>query len=162
MLNPESCYVDYAICYWGRMVGQISFGPASTDKGLQITYWINKEMSGRGFVTRAVKRLIEIAFLHRDLSYLEIQVDRANLASSSIAKKLGFKLYDSYPHDEKGSLGSGIMDVYILLSPKEKLRETVAMLSNQPYQRLDVRPSTWKRKQVPQEEFLRRPQRLMA
>jgi RimJ/RimL family protein N-acetyltransferase len=147
MLKAKKPDEDFAICVWNQMVGQISFGPSSTVDGLQITYWVGKNHAGKGLGTKAVSSLIEIAFLKRDIRYLEIHVDRANLASAAIPKKLGFKLYDSYDCDDKGTKGSGIMDVYILLSPKEKFKETVAMLQNKPYVRLDVRPSAWGRKQ---------------
>lgn len=116
---------SFAIVFKGKLVGGIGFGPASRKDGLQITYWISKNYIRKGLCKRALDRLVEISLSYENINFLEIHVDRGNIASSNIAKKAGFKLAESYSYESKGLSALGIMDVYILLTPKGKVKETL-------------------------------------
>ena len=137
---------SFAICYKGKLVGEICFGEGSREDGLQITYWIGKRYSGFGLCTKAVMYMIEKSWDLKHLNFLEIHADRANLASIRVAKKAGFIHYDSYEYETKGTEGTGIMEVFIYLTPKARLTETVAKLQWRQGLDLNIRPNNWHRK----------------
>lgn len=136
----------FAICSWGKLVGEINFGAGSRPDGLQITYWIGKNNSGRGLCTKAVRKLMEDAFLMEDINFLEIHADKCNLASKRVAQKAGFIHYDSYAYEDKGTEGMGIMDVYIYLTPRARYVETMAKFFGKPGLDLEIRPNNWSRR----------------
>jgi hypothetical protein len=73
----------FAICSWGKLVGEINFGGGSRHDGLQITYWVGKNNAGRGLCTKAVKKLME------RLEWEEIYSEDNN---ATCIQGVGFKL----------------------------------------------------------------------
>lgn len=58
----------------------------------RIGYWLDKEHTGHGIMTRAVHLLVEYAFEALDLHRIEIHVATENHASRHIPERLGFML----------------------------------------------------------------------
>lgn len=139
---------SYAICYKGKLVGEACFGEGSRPDGLQITYWISKRYAGQGLCTKAVQRLIEFSWRLPDINFLEIHADKNNLASIRVARKAGFIHYDSYEYSTKGTEGAGVMDVFIYLTPRARLIETVSKLQWKQGLDLNIRPNNWHRKEA--------------
>jgi len=137
----------FAICSWGKLVGEINFGEGSRNDGLQITYWVSKSHAGQGLCSKAVTTLMEKAFLMKGINFLEIHADKANLASKRVAQKAGFIHYDSYAYEDKGTEGMGIMDVYIYLTPRARYVETMAKFFGKPGLDLEIRPNNWSRRE---------------
>ena len=137
----------FAICSWGKLVGEINFGGGSRHDGLQITYWVGKNNAGKGLCTKAVKKLMEKAFLMEDINFLEIHADKNNLASKQVAKKAGFIHYDSYEYEGYGSEGMGIMDVYIFLTPRARYVATMSKFFGGQGIDLEIRPNSRNRRE---------------
>ena len=137
----------FAICSFGKLVGEINFGAGSRKDGLQLTYWISKNSAGRGLCSTAVKKLMEKAFLMEDINFLEIHADKNNLASKRVAEKAGFIHYDSYEYEDYGTDGMGIMDVYIYLTPRARFAETMAKFFGGQGIDLEIRPNNWRRRE---------------
>jgi ribosomal-protein-serine acetyltransferase len=137
----------FAICSWGKLVGEINFGGGSRHDGLQITYWVGKNNVGKGLCTKAVKKLMDKAFLMENINFLEIHADKNNLASKKVAKKAGFIHYDSYEYEGSGSEGMGVMDVYIYLTPRARYVETMAKFFGGKGIDLVIRPNNWNRRE---------------
>lgn len=57
----------------------------------EIGYWVRRSATRKGIASAAVKRLIGEAFEMRGADRVEIQCDVANLASATVARKLGFR-----------------------------------------------------------------------
>ncbi len=55
-----------------------------------IGYWIDKDTTGRGLVTRAVRRLIKLAFDYFPVDRVEIHCAPDNKPSCAVAERLGF------------------------------------------------------------------------
>jgi ribosomal-protein-serine acetyltransferase len=137
----------FAICSWGKLVGEINFGEGSRQDGLQMTYWVSKNNAGQGLCTKAVKKLMDKAFLMESINFLEIHADKNNLASKKVAKKAGFIHYDSYEYEGYGSEGMGVMDVYIYLTPRARYVETMAKFFGGKGIDLVIRPNNWNRRE---------------
>jgi len=60
---------------------------------LNIGYWTRSDCTGRGYATAATRTLTEVAFtLIRGIQRVEIHMDKANVASAAVPRKLGFRL----------------------------------------------------------------------
>jgi RimJ/RimL family protein N-acetyltransferase len=54
--------------------------------------WLHPGYLGRGYATRSVGFLTEVALSLRDVDRIEIHADEANTASAAIARRLGYRL----------------------------------------------------------------------
>lgn len=80
---------EWAIRAGGSLAGAI--GVMTRDGGVEIGYWLAREFTGRGLVTRAVSLLVSDAFA-RGAGYVEIKHDEANVRSGAIPARLGFSV----------------------------------------------------------------------
>jgi len=62
------------------------------DRSAEIDYWIASAYEGRGYVTRATRRLLGVAFGAAGLHRLVIRCAIDNARSRSVAERLGFRL----------------------------------------------------------------------
>jgi ribosomal-protein-serine acetyltransferase len=77
----------------GRLVGVAALHTIDwEEKRSLMGYWIDKNESGKGYTTAAVRQLIDEAFDHIGLDEVRITARTSNEASLAIAKRLGFTL----------------------------------------------------------------------
>ncbi|WP_100915071.1 GNAT family N-acetyltransferase [Pseudoalteromonas spongiae] len=82
-----------AMIYQGELVGNVSFNSIDrTLKKVEIGYWLSCDFQGKGIVTRAVTKLIELAFTQYEMEKVEIAVAVNNTASRNVCERLGFSL----------------------------------------------------------------------
>lgn len=99
----------------GTLVGQIGFFiPPTEAKTLGLGYWLDKDATGRGIITRAVRLLENLVFgdEHCEYNRIRIHCDALNIASSNIPKKLGYKqegILRQVRAYNDGSLGDSIV-----------------------------------------------------
>ena len=60
-------------------------------KTADIGYWLDSDYQGRGIVTKAVNKMLEIAFLKRELARVTLHCATNNTNSCNVAKRVGFK-----------------------------------------------------------------------
>lgn len=60
------------------------------DHEIYIGYWLDSEYLGRGIMTRACRRLIDITFGEMTIHRIVIQANVENVASRKVAERLGF------------------------------------------------------------------------
>jgi ribosomal-protein-serine acetyltransferase len=73
------------------MVGAIGYPRMSWEKRVaEIGYWLDKDMQGKGFITRATKALVTYAFQEYGLNKVEIHAAAENQQSRAIPERLGF------------------------------------------------------------------------
>ena len=79
------------IRYKGKIAGIIGFSMVDwLNKRVEIGYWLDEDLQGRGIMTRCCRVLIELAFTEYSLHRVEIRVATENEKSRSIPKRLGF------------------------------------------------------------------------
>lgn len=74
-----------------RFIGGIGFHARIGPRALEIGYWLDREMTGRGYITEAVETLTRLAFSFPEIDRLEIRVDPRNAPSAAIPKRLGYR-----------------------------------------------------------------------
>lgn len=89
----EQKSADFGIYNEGTLVGIISFHYIDKEnKKTSIGYWLDKDSQGNGVMTKATKMLVMFAFESLKLNRIQIECAIGNNKSSSIPKRLGFKL----------------------------------------------------------------------
>ncbi|GCF06883.1 GNAT family N-acetyltransferase [Dictyobacter arantiisoli] len=75
----------------GRFLGSSGLRPHKWEIGyFEIGYWIRTSETGKGYVTEAVKLLIDYAFEQLQANRIEIRCDPLNERSAAVARRLGF------------------------------------------------------------------------
>lgn len=81
LLSPEGAVLG--ACGMHRRVG-----PGAVEVG----YWLDPAHVGRGYMTEAVRAVVQAALGLSDVDRVEIHCDEANLRSQAVARRLGFRL----------------------------------------------------------------------
>ncbi|KZE69153.1 acetyltransferase [Fictibacillus phosphorivorans] len=96
------------------VIGTISLHRIDWDipKG-EMGYWMNTKYSGNGYMTEAVKELLNFGLNHLAFKRIEIRCDSSNLKSRSIPEKLGFVLEGTLRNEDLSADGSKLADTCI-------------------------------------------------
>ncbi|MEU1422409.1 MULTISPECIES: GNAT family N-acetyltransferase [unclassified Kitasatospora] len=82
--------------------------------GLEIGYWLHPAATGRGLATRAVRALVDEAFLLPGVDHVEIVHDPANRASGAVPARLGFAEHLCRPAERLAPAQTGVDKVWRL------------------------------------------------
>ncbi|HDR7866350.1 TPA: GNAT family N-acetyltransferase, partial [Bacillus cytotoxicus] len=86
----------------------------------EIGYWIDTRFSGKGYMTEAVKGIIDYAFSELKANRLEIRCDPTNRKSRAIPEKLGFKLEGILENSSVAVDGNGLRDTCVFAMIKNR------------------------------------------
>ncbi|MBN2142534.1 GNAT family N-acetyltransferase [Candidatus Woesearchaeota archaeon] len=78
------------------VVGSVFLQAAPDNKKAEIMYWLGEEFTGKGYATRAVKRVCDYAFSDLDIPLLFACVNRKNLPSIAVLQRTGFQRRGSH------------------------------------------------------------------
>lgn len=80
---------SYFIIVDGKIAGKISFvdGTGTAD---EISYWMAREYTGRGIMTRALREMVKMGFEIMNLVRVQLTIDVDNTASIATAARAGF------------------------------------------------------------------------
>lgn len=126
-------FPSYAFMLGQKMASFAGFGQGHDFLGKQIVYWTNQRYRGCGIGKEVTAFLMDKAFLQLGAQYLEIHVDKSNKASERIPESLGFQVVNSYECHPHGFSGTGEMNVWGTVNPKNE-----AGYSNETYPWKDV------------------------
>ncbi|GAA3532817.1 GNAT family N-acetyltransferase [Amycolatopsis ultiminotia] len=107
---------DYAICTPESVVAG-GCGLINRDPGREIGYWLAKEHTGRGYVTRAAALLVAESW-RQGATFVEIRHDERNERSAAVPRRLGFTPHRQEPAGEPVAPAcAGINHVWRLTRP---------------------------------------------
>src|SRR2546430_12794368 len=81
----------YAVLLGRTLVGSCGLHRRVGPDALEIGYWIHAAFVRRGLATEAARLLTHAAFSMPEISSVEIHHDKANLASSGVPSRLGYR-----------------------------------------------------------------------
>lgn len=85
--------IHYKIVQNGNIIGIIgAFLTYSNTGTYEIAYWIDKDFSNRGIVTKCTEEIIAVCYEYFPVRKIEIKCAVENLSSNAIPRKLGFLL----------------------------------------------------------------------
>lgn len=89
--NPNNKNQAYVIYYKDEFTGLISFKDTDLiNFKTEIGYWIIEKMQGKGIITKAASKLIEMAYNTMNINRIQIKVAVGNHRSAAIPKRLNF------------------------------------------------------------------------
>ncbi|OOF09742.1 ribosomal-protein-L7/L12-serine acetyltransferase [Salinivibrio sp. PR5] len=81
------------IIYQGQLVGSVSYNTINQSlKKVEIGYWLSSLHQGKGIVSQAVAKLIELAFTQFGMEKVQISAATENTPSRKVCERLGFTL----------------------------------------------------------------------
>lgn len=86
----------------------------------EIGYWLHTKYSGRGFMTEAVKALIDFGLNQIDFNRIEIRCESTNYRSRAIPEKLGFELEGILRNEDLSADGHRLTDTCVYSVIKQK------------------------------------------
>ena len=91
---------------YGLFLGPVAAGSFGLHRrigpdGLEIGYWVHAAHTRQGYASAAVAALTSVAFTLPGIELVEIHLDRANLASEGVPRKLGFTLVAEHPRPSR-------------------------------------------------------------
>ena len=97
----------YALLLDGELIGVVAFNEINKmDRCATIGYWLAKSKMGKGYMTAAVKALMDEGFQQLELNRIQARVATGNYPSQAVCDRLGLKkegvlrqaewLYDHY------------------------------------------------------------------
>lgn len=103
-----------------KLIGLIGFKYLDfKNEKAEIMYWISQSYSGKGVISKCVKKLTEIGFNEYRMNKIVIKTSIDNIPSKRVAEKCGFSLEAIHREDEKLLDGYTDICVYTLFQKKE-------------------------------------------
>ncbi len=85
----------------GALAGHISLMNLEEGKRPEIGYWIAEDVSGKGITSKAAKTIGDFGFNNLGIKEIIIKAEPNNIASNSIAKRLGYELFETELEDNR-------------------------------------------------------------
>lgn len=83
---------SYVIIHADNVAGTIGMHRYGVrNRAVEIGYWLDSGLQGRGIMTRCVQKMTEMAFEHLGVNQVNISADVANNPSRAIAERSGFQ-----------------------------------------------------------------------
>lgn len=95
----EGRALPFAIEYQGKFVGQLTVGSiwGGSSRGAYFGYWIDRALSGKGLMTRAVALATDYCLNSMQMHRIEINIRPENTASRNVAEKCGYHIESFRP-----------------------------------------------------------------
>lgn len=109
----------------GKLIGTIDLRVKSKEKRAIIGYTLNKNYQGKGYMTEAGKRILELGFEKLELDCIAALHDERNAVSGKVMERLGMQKEGVLRHVAKWKQGEWFNDVYysILKSEYDELKK---------------------------------------
>jgi len=89
--EKDRSQLNFGIFRGERVIGTVGFAYFDHEaKVTEIGYWIDAEEEGKGIMSGAVERLLDLAFGKLGMNRVQIRCADANLRSAAIPRRLGF------------------------------------------------------------------------
>jgi RimJ/RimL family protein N-acetyltransferase len=97
--------------YDGRLIGGCGLHRRIGPSSLEIGYWVHVAHARAGIATACAGALTAVGFALRGIERIEIHCDEANVASSGVPPKLGYRLTGRVEHEPEapGEVGSRLI-----------------------------------------------------
>lgn len=83
-------------------------GPGSVELG----YWLATDHTGSGLASAATAALASVALALPDVDRVELHIDQANLRSSALARRLGYRLARREAYSPRTPAESGVLQIW--------------------------------------------------
>ena len=110
---------DFGIFVDNVFVGRIGFFNVSIQhKSCEFGYWLDKDMTGRGIITKCVQALEKLLFGKLGFNRIVIRCDKRNLASAGVAKRCGYTQEAEFKQDRVRKYETGFSTTLVFAKVK--------------------------------------------
>jgi RimJ/RimL family protein N-acetyltransferase len=109
-------YEYFGAFYRGELIGTGVMCPGSSQFGVQLIYWVDKDYQHQGVASKMVNTISEHCFKEGYWN-IEVQTDKSNLGSQRVLQKNGFVMMDEYKFHPAGTKDTGDMLVWFRFNP---------------------------------------------
>jgi RimJ/RimL family protein N-acetyltransferase len=111
--------VDHYGVFEGKQIlGHVAYSFGMTPLGTELMGWTRASHQNQGIGEFGLEVATKIAFEHKKFNFVELRISEKNLASRTVAEKVGFKPVLRVPYSAEGDSGCWIM--YLKVSPRVK------------------------------------------
>ena len=82
----------------GDLLGGTGLHPRIGEDGLELGYWLQRQATGRGFMTEAADALTRLALQQPGIERVQIRCDPENAASAGVPRRLGYRHLRTIPN----------------------------------------------------------------
>src|SRR4029453_441748 len=82
----------------GELLGGTGLHPRIGEDGLEMGYWLQRQATGRGFMTEAADALTRLALQQPGIERVKIRCDPENAASAAVPRRLGYRYLRTIPN----------------------------------------------------------------
>lgn len=100
-----------------RLYGVAGLHPLSGPEELEISYWLRRGETGRGYATEAAGELTRVALRRSSVRSVLIRCDPRNARSVAVARRLGYRHLKTVPDHEARHCGAERRMIWQLESP---------------------------------------------
>jgi RimJ/RimL family protein N-acetyltransferase len=109
---------DFMYLVWseqapGEVIGAFGLHGRIGAGALEIGYWVAEAHTGKGVATDCARALTEAALALPQIERVEIHCDSANLASSAVPRKLGYRLAEVRETKPSAPAESGKLEIWV-------------------------------------------------
>lgn len=97
----------------GSVIGALGLHRRIGADAIELGYWLDAGHTGRGLVTAAARSLTAAALALPGVTRVEIHTDEANLASSAVARRLGYHLERVQDAEPWGEADTGRLEIWV-------------------------------------------------
>ena len=112
-VNRDEVYVIWYKYDFAGLVGFKDYDRIN-DK-IEIGYWLNEKMTGKGIATASVRKMVNLAFRNMEMNRVQIRCGIGNDKSSAIPRRLGFTYEGIERSGERHNHSYIDLEVYSLL-----------------------------------------------
>jgi RimJ/RimL family protein N-acetyltransferase len=103
-----------------RLYGQAGIHPLLGSGGLEISYWLRRTETRKGYATEAAGELTRLALRRTSVPFVQIRCDPTNERSIAVANRLGFRRVIPVGDKEAGGAGGVERSMILQLEPPSR------------------------------------------
>jgi RimJ/RimL family protein N-acetyltransferase len=98
----------------GRLLGGTGYHVRNGPGGIEIGYWLAKDATGRGLMTRVTHALVDAARAVAGVRFVEIHCAEGNDRSAAVPRRLGFRMDRMHERAPAAPAENGREEIWLL------------------------------------------------
>lgn len=115
----------FGVFHGWKMLAYASFSPAFNSSGIQIVYFVRQEYLRQNIGTFILYNMTRLAWLERDIDFVQAVVDKVNIGSRKIVREQGYIPLYAITALGQGTMASETQICYVYLNPRLQMKATV-------------------------------------
>ena len=124
-LLADKEFEHFGVFHGWKMLAYASFSPAFQPSGVQVVYFVRQDFLRQNLGTFVIYNMTRMAWLDRDLDFVQAVIDKANIGSRKIVKSQGFQPLYALRALGQGTMATETQICYVHLNPRLEMKAAV-------------------------------------